>query len=284
MTYSLAEYYSLTLFISVALLLLLESGRELRREHNAIGRRWGHTGVLYFIGLSLYQFVFPFTCLTAAYLAESQNRGLSQVEGWQWLLVLAASVLLLDFIRWFWHYLCHRVPFLWRIHRVHHTDQNLDVFTALRFHPIELVCAAALNATLIYLAGIPVIIVFIYDVVAISINNFNHSNINLGDKWERRLGRFIFTPRLHAIHHDAQPQQYLTNLGGFWVCWDKMFGSFQSQTLAQAQQQQCGLKSYHAPRHSRVHWMLINPLLRPAHDEKLIERPRKPDILGSKTP
>jgi sterol desaturase/sphingolipid hydroxylase (fatty acid hydroxylase superfamily) len=114
---------------------------------------------------------------------------------------LLFSVVLLDYTLYLWHYLTHKVPFLWRFHRAHHVDLDLDASTALRFHAGELLLSVPWRAAQVYLLGISPLALALWQTLTLMEIMFHHSNLRLPLELERRLCRIIVTPRMHGIHH-----------------------------------------------------------------------------------
>jgi len=119
-----------------------------------------------------------------------------------WVEVLL-SVALLDYTLYIWHYLTHKVPFLWRFHLAHHVDLDLDASTALRFHAGEMLLSVPWRAAQVALLGISPFSLALWQTLTLMEIMFHHSNVRLPYPVERRLCRLIVTPRMHGIHHSA---------------------------------------------------------------------------------
>lgn len=138
---------------------------------------------------------------------------------------IPACLLLLDLWTWTWHLICHRVPLLWRFHRVHHGDPRMDVTTAYRFHPGELLLSTAVRLPLIILLGVPLDALVLYESLLLASSQFQHSDIRCGS-WEQVLGLLIVTPEIHRVHHSRIPARTNSNYASVLSCWDRLFGSF----------------------------------------------------------
>ena len=135
-------------------------------------------------------------------LAVHQNRwGLLKMVRLPKAVDLFLSVLLLDYTLYLWHFLTHKVPFLWRFHKAHHVDLDMDASTALRFHPGELLLSVPWRAAQIRLLGISPLGLAVWQTATLMEIMFHHSNLKLPFWLERRLCRIIVTPRMHGIHH-----------------------------------------------------------------------------------
>jgi sterol desaturase/sphingolipid hydroxylase (fatty acid hydroxylase superfamily) len=123
---------------------------------------------------------------------------LLQLPPW---LEVALSVLLLDYTLYLWHVLTHKVPVLWRFHRVHHADLDLDASTALRFHGIEMMLSVPWRAAQVLAIGVAPLTLWIWQTATLLAILFHHSNVEIPLYIERWLCRVLVTPRMHGIHH-----------------------------------------------------------------------------------
>jgi sterol desaturase/sphingolipid hydroxylase (fatty acid hydroxylase superfamily) len=144
---------------------------------------------------------------------------LSSIKNSAWKALL--SFLLIDFLLYAWHRICHRFDGLWMFHKVHHSDPYLNVSTAFRIHIAELVVTTALKSAYIILLGIDKTVVFAYEAVYPLFVMFHHTNIAFpGEKW---LGHVIVTPRLHRTHHSIERKEHDSNYGAIFSVWDLLF-------------------------------------------------------------
>lgn len=130
------------------------------------------------------------------------------------------AILLLDYTLYIWHWLTHRVPFLWRFHQVHHTDREMDASTAIRFHFGEITLSVAFRAAQIWLIGPEPETYRAWQSFLFACILFHHSNIRLPDQWERRVAPILVTPRLHGIHHSVVPEEVNSNWSSGLTVWD----------------------------------------------------------------
>ena len=145
-------------------------------------------------------------------LAVEKNRwGLLKLRRLPAGLDLFLSVLLLDYTLYIWHYLTHKVPFLWRFHQAHHVDLDLDASTALRFHAGEMLLSVPWRAAQVLLLGISPLGLSLWQTATLMEIMFHHSNVRLPYDFERRLCRLIVTPRMHGIHHSIVREETDSN-------------------------------------------------------------------------
>lgn len=134
----------------------------------------------------------------------------------------AVAFLILDYTNYLWHILNHRLPFLWRFHLVHHTDLDLDVTTAIRFHFGELIGSIFYRGAFALLSGATPLTVIIYEIAFEGATQFHHSNWKLPYKLEKDLNKVIVTPRMHGIHHSVVKQETDSNFSVIFSWWDRL--------------------------------------------------------------
>ncbi len=140
-------------------------------------------------------------------------------------LELAVSVALMDYTLYIWHRMLHRLPLLWRFHRVHHSDLDMDTTTALRFHLGEFVLGTPFRAAQILLIGVGPGALALWQRLTLAEVVFHHSNLRLPIDVERHLVRFIVTPRMHGIHHSVVPGETDANWSSGLTLWDWLHGT-----------------------------------------------------------
>ena len=125
--------------------------------------------------------------------------------------------------------MCHKIPFLWRFHRVHHSDNKMDVTSANRFHFGEIIISSTLRIAVIFLTGASLFHLAIYEAIMFPIVQFHHANIKLPEKLDSLLRAFIPTPAMHKVHHSRLPVETDSNFSSLLSIWDRLFGSFRMQ-------------------------------------------------------
>lgn len=124
------------------------------------------------------------------------------------------------------HRLMHRVPLLWRIHRVHHADDSVDVSTSLRNHPLELLVTLPFSAAVIVFLGASVTVVAAVETILLAAAIWQHVDIALPARIDRPLSRVIITPSFHRLHHHPERAIHDNNYGDIVTIWDRLFGTF----------------------------------------------------------
>ena len=129
--------------------------------------------------------------------AKANSIGILNLFDWPIVIEFILSILILDFAIWVQHLVTHKIPFLWRVHQVHHSDPEFDVSTAIRFHPIEIVLSMLFKVGLVYLLGPSALAVLVFEILLNASAMFNHANIKIPPKLEKFLRLFIVTPDMH---------------------------------------------------------------------------------------
>ena len=183
-----------------------------------------------------------------------------------------AGVLLLDYTLWVWHWLNHRTSALWRFHRVHHVDLDLDVWTGIRFHFGEMAMAGVLRMLQIRLIGPPLDSLRIWQMLLLPSIFFHHSKIALPWKLEKALSYLVVTPRMHSIHHSTVRDETDSNWSSLFSIWDRMHGTFRLDVPQESIT--IGVPAYQDPEDVTIGRMVVLPLKETAGDWRV--RPQLP--------
>ena len=206
-------------------LVWLERSRPLRREVESKSERAARNLAVAGVAAVTLQLTERPVVERLTALVERRKVGLLKQAALPHALEVALAVVLLDYTLYAWHVLTHRVDALWRFHLVHHADLDLDASTALRFHFGELVLSVAWRAAQVLLIGVsPQSLSAWQSLLFVSIL-FHHSNVRLPFEAERRLNKFIVTPRMHGIHHSTVRGERDANWSSGLTLWDKLHGT-----------------------------------------------------------
>ena len=144
-------------------------------------------------------------------------------------LTILVSFLVLDFFGgWLVHIVQHKVPVLWRFHIIHHADNNVDVTTGLRHHPVESVVRGIFFFMAIIVSGVPMYAVMIFQTILIFAIAFTHANINLPSWLDKAVGYILVSPNMHKVHHHWQQPYTDSNYGAVLSIWDRLLGTFKN--------------------------------------------------------
>ena len=142
---------------------------------------------------------------------------------------VTVTVIALDALVWAQHVVFHKVPLLWRLHKVHHTDVDFDASTGIRFHPIEIGLSLLIKSAAVWLLGAPPEGVLLFEMLLNATALFNHANLALPEPVDRLLRLFIVTPDMHRVHHSVWRDETDSNFGFNLPWWDRMFGTYRAQ-------------------------------------------------------
>ena len=221
---------------------------------------WSFT-ILNTLTLRLLAIGLPLLAVGAALDAQAQGWGLFNALGWPVWLEFVLAVLILDCAIWAQHLITHKIPLLWRLHRVHHADRDMDVTTAVRFHPVEIALSMLLKIGLVYLLGPAAMAVLVFEVLLNGTAMFNHANIRL-PRWADQLLRLVLvTPDMHRVHHSVHRSEHDSNYGFALSIWDRMFGTYIAQPREGHDDMTVGL-DWQDDRPARLGWSLSLPFVR----------------------
>lgn len=217
----------LIVFIAMAAFELWSPRLERPEMAGALkSRRWLTNLAMVVLSSAVLRVVFPAAAVGAAAWAEARGWGLLRAAGVGGVPAGIVAFVVLDFAVWLEHVASHKVPILWRIHRMHHADPGFDVTTGLRFHPLEILLSMVWKAAVVIALGAPVLSVLVFEIVLNGAAMFNHSNVRLGPAADRLLRRFVVTPDMHRVHHSSDPAETDSNYGFNFPFWDKFFGTY----------------------------------------------------------
>ncbi|MDA9556130.1 sterol desaturase family protein [Vibrio sp.] len=171
---------------------------------------------------------------------------------WYQGIVILSCIVLLDAIIYIQHVITHRLPILWRFHRMHHSDQDIDVTTGSRFHPVEIIFSMFIKLFVIAFFGIPPIAILIFEIILNGSAMFNHSNLSLSSNVDKRLRRWVVTPDMHRIHHSIHANETHSNFGFFLSIWDRLFHTYIATPKEGHQNMVIGIPLF---QHAREQWL-----------------------------
>jgi sterol desaturase/sphingolipid hydroxylase (fatty acid hydroxylase superfamily) len=177
-------------------------------------------------------------------------------------ITVPVSVMIMDMVIYLQHVMVHAVPALWRLHRVHHADPDIDVTTGSRFHPLEIILSMLIKFAVIAVLGPPVLAVIIFEILLNATAMFNHSNVRLNLAVDRVLRLFVVTPDMHRVHHSVEVDETNSNFGFNLPWWDRLFGTYRAQPRAGHENMVIGIYHYNQPGQvSWLHKMLLMPFI-----------------------
>ena len=215
------------IFVGVLMICgLAEAIRPRRSRRQGRWRRWPINAAMVALGAIGIRLLVPVLTVAAALWADRLGLGLLNWCPVPEALAIILGFVALDFSIYAQHVALHHVPVLWRLHKIHHTDLDLDVTSALRFHPGEFIFSAAYKGAIAVAVGAPAAAVILVEVVLNAMAVFNHANLRLPGPADRLLRRVFVTPDVHIVHHSAVETETNSNFGFNLILWDKLFGTY----------------------------------------------------------
>ncbi|MCI2394415.1 sterol desaturase family protein [Aliiroseovarius sediminis] len=211
--------------------------------------------------LRLVNILLPLLAVGAALDAAAQGWGLFNMINLPIWVEVVAAMIILDLAIWAQHVIFHKVPVLWRLHRVHHADRDFDVTTALRFHPVEIAVSMIIKIGVVYLIGAPALGVILFEVVLNGSAMFNHANMRLPLWLDRWLRVVVVTPDMHRVHHSVHRNETDSNYGFCLSIWDRMFRTYTDQPRDGHDDMVIGLQ-WQNDNPSKLGWSLLLPFRR----------------------
>lgn len=254
--------------------MLLEVAFPRRPESGNTNRRWANNIGLTLVNQLNINWLSTVVGAGIAWWGEEEQFGLLRGVNLDFWPTLLLAILVFEFIAYGFHRAMHAVPWLWRIHAVHHSDTELDVTTTYRNHPLELVVNAPLTIPIILLLGFPVAVVVAYQLIKTSVSVTAHSNIRLPVALDRVLRFVIVTPDYHRLHHCSDRQYTDSNFCAAFPLFDYLFGTARDRPYADHATMELGLDYFRTPRDSRVDRLLLMPFVwKPGETRETLARP-----------
>ena len=244
-----------------------ESFRPKQKLSAAPERRWGRHGLLLIVCTVISVGLYRASPVVVALAFAGNRYGLLNKPWIPFLGRCILAVLLLDFAKYAVHWALHSVPFLWRVHRVHHSDPDFDVSTSARVHPIEVVLSQGVYFAVIAIFAPPVMGVLAAELMSAFQSFFGHANASL-PAWAEKPVRCLFvTPDMHRIHHSEDIAEQFTNFGDSFPWWDRLFRTYLAEPAAGQEGIAVGLKGCQNDASLGMTFMLTQPFLRERKEE-----------------
>jgi len=171
------------------------------------------------------------------------------------------AILLLDFWTYAWHRINHEIPFFWRFHSVHHSDNKMDVTTASRFHLGEIFFSSLFRIPLIALFGVYLWELVLYEIVMFTVVQFHHANVGLPEKYDRLLRTVIVSPNMHRVHHSRWQPETDSNYSSLFSFWDRIARTFRLNP--EPETIKLGLEEFDSDEDQTINGMMKTPIKNP---------------------
>ncbi len=227
-------------------------------------QRWTHNIGLLLLNSLVLRLLFPAAAVGFAWSAANLNLGLFNWLALPYWLEVLLAVLLLDLAIYLQHLLMHRLPLLWKLHRVHHADLDIDMTTGSRFHTLEIVVSMLIKWLVIFLLGPALLAVLIFETLLSGMAVFNHANVRLPLKLDRILRGLLVTPDMHRVHHSILRNETNSNYGFNLSIWDRLFRTYIDQPEKGHNAMTIGIPEFrNADQVDRLPGMLSLPFVKP---------------------
>ncbi len=254
-----------TVFLGLfAILALVEAAMPRRIRSQSRKARWVTNWAITIVNavtLNALALALPLLAVGAAIDASAQSWGLFNRLELPLGIEIILTILLLDFAIWLQHLITHKVPLLWRLHRVHHADVDIDVTTAIRFHPLEIALSMLIKIGLVYLLGPAAIAVILFEIILNGTAMFNHANLKLPTQIDAMVRKVLVTPDMHRVHHSVHRFEHDSNYGFSLSIWDRLFGTYIAQPSEGHEDMKIGLE-WQDDRPSKLAWSLALPFFK----------------------
>lgn len=250
----------LSAFAAVLVAMVVLEHAFPRRPQRLSWRRWPGNLGLVALASGLLRLAAPAGAVGVAVWAEGRGLGLFPALGVPGWVAGVGSVLLLDLLIYGQHRVFHAVPLLWRLHRVHHADPELDASSGLRFHPVEILLSLAVKVVAVVALGAPPEAVLAFEVLLNATSMFNHANLALPGWLDRPLRLVLVTPDMHRVHHSEIRTEMDSDFGFCLSCWDRMFGTYVAAPARGQLGMVIGVPLYRADAEQRIDRLLLQPL------------------------
>ena len=244
------------IFVALALWELLAPRRDL-----LVGRwpRWPSNLGILVIDIVAVRVLAPTAAVGASLYAAGNGWGLINLAGLRLSVAALLGFLALDLAIYVQHVVFHKIPLLWRLHRMHHADLDIDVTTGVRFHPFEILISLAIKIAVILALGVPVVAVILFEVMLNASSIFNHANVAMPGWLDRLLRLVVVTPDMHRVHHSILRRETDSNFGFNLPWWDRLFGTYRPQPEAGHTAMTIGLPTFRDRRELRLDRLLTQP-------------------------
>lgn len=222
------------------------------------GRRWPLNYALTALNIVVLS-ALPISGVVVADYARDNGIGLLNVIPVAPTAALVAGFLFQSLVAWAIHLAMHKVPLLWRVHRVHHTDTFVDISTTVRFHPMEYLINTPILIGAVLLMGTQPVTLLLYELFDVAMAVFTHANIRVPRALEMAVRMVVVTPDMHRVHHSSYHRETDSNYGATLSLWDHMFRTYRHKSEADLAKMELGLKECQDARADSAWWLLSLP-------------------------
>ncbi len=250
----------LFMFFSVLLMMAILEFLLPKRNVNAKRSiRWSSNIGIVILDSVIARIILPTTTIAVALYADANGLGLFNIileNSW---VTIVLSILILDVLIYGQHVVFHKISWLWRFHRMHHSDTHIDVTTGIRFHPIEIILSLLIKFAAIVVLGIPALAILLFEIILNATSMITHSNLSI-PLWLDKLLRTVFvTPDMHRVHHSVYRNETDSNYGFNFSFWDRLFGTYTDQPKDTHSKMRIGIEKFRDDREQFLDKLLTQP-------------------------
>ena len=249
----------ISFFSILVLMAVLEFFLPRRKVNAERSVRWVSNIVIVVLDSVIARIILPTTTIAVALYAEKNGFGLfNLIHVGDWLGVIAC-VLILDVLIYGQHIIFHKVPWLWRFHRMHHSDTHIDVTTGIRFHPVEIILSLLIKFAAIIVLGVPALAILLFEIILNATAMITHSNLRIPIGLDKVLRCIFVTPDMHRVHHSVHRYETDSNYGFNFSIWDRLFGTYIDQPQDTHDKMLIGIKLFRSKREQMLDKLLTQP-------------------------
>lgn len=252
---------------AILIVALWEAARPHRGPVCSTTVRWINNIGLAAFNILVSKWTIGFVTFQAAIIAARDGWGLLNLVELPWWVALGIGILWADFAAYGIHRLEHSIGALWRIHRVHHSDPDMDFTTSHRHHPFEILITVPLTALAVIAMGAPPLALLIWWAVTGLTSVVQHGNVGLPEALDRAFRWGLVTPAMHLVHHSSHQLETDSNYGQLFPWWDRMLGTYCAAPEGGYDAMIIGLDEFRAPRDQYIDRLLLQPFVSGRIDE-----------------
>ena len=253
---------TIRLSVFIGVFLLMASAEALAPKKKRIVprlMRWlTNLGLVVIDGI-MVRLVVPILAVAAATWAANNGMGLFNLVTLPHWLEVTLVVVILDSLIYLQHVASHKISLLWRFHKVHHADRDIDVTSGVRFHPVEIVFSMVYKLLCVVLLGPAVVAVILFELILNASAMFNHANLSLPKKFDAVMRMLFVTPDFHRVHHSIVHEETDSNYGFFLSVWDRIFKTYIPQPQQGHGGMTIGLSEFQSNKPNNIWWCLCVP-------------------------
>lgn len=255
----------LTVFASIFILMAVAEAAFPRKTRTQTrSKRWVTNWALVILDTVALRIFVPVLAVGMAIYTDEKGWGLFALTALPTWLEITLAIVLLDMAVYAQHVASHKIPILWRFHKVHHVDRDIDVTTGARFHPVEILYSMAYKLACVVIIGPAATAVFLFEVILNASAMFNHSNVKLPLGFDKIMRTLIVTPDMHRVHHSIIQEETDSNYGFFLSIWDQLFRTYIPQPREGHDGVIIGLEEHQTDAPATLLWSLLLPFKGPA--------------------